>query len=314
MDLAARLADPEAARALVCWNINIAASNPRLGDLRRALAREDLFTLVVDPFQTDTADFADIVLPAASFLEFDDLVGSYFHLTLSAQAKAQAPMGQSLPNQEIFRRLAAAMGFDEPELHEPDAAIIEHLLRGTGLGLDFAALAARGTVDLPAEPVVQFADLAFPTPSGKVEIASARAEAAGHPRLPLPIADPRPADGMLRLLSPASDWLLNSSYGNDGKIAARMGPATVALHPEDAAARGLADGDPAELVSEAGRLILAVSLSDRVPRGVALAYKSRWPKREGGANVNILTAGTKSDMGESTSVHGTEITVTPAGA
>ena len=102
---------PERSRALVCWNINIAASNPQQARLRRALARDDLFTVVLDLFATDTLDLADFVLPAASFLEFDDLVASYFDLTLSAQVKAVEPPGEALPNQEIFRRLAAAMGF-----------------------------------------------------------------------------------------------------------------------------------------------------------------------------------------------------------
>src|SRR5215470_1923320 len=93
------------ARALVCWNINIAATNPQQAMLRQALSREDLFTVVADLFATDTTDYADIVLPAASFLEFDDLIYSYFHLTLGAQVKAAEPPDEALPNQEIFRRL-----------------------------------------------------------------------------------------------------------------------------------------------------------------------------------------------------------------
>ena len=98
MDLAACLEDPARAQALICWNINIAASNPQQERLCRALTREDLMTVVLDLFPTDTTDFADFVLPAASFLEFDDLVASYFHLTLSAQVKAVEPMGEALPN------------------------------------------------------------------------------------------------------------------------------------------------------------------------------------------------------------------------
>ena len=128
MDLASWLEDPERTQALVTWNINIAASNPEQARLRAALEREDLFTVVVDLFATDTADMADFVLPAASFLEFDDLIASYFDLSLSAQAKAQEPLGESLPNQEIFRRLAAAMGFQEPELQESDEQVIAGLL------------------------------------------------------------------------------------------------------------------------------------------------------------------------------------------
>jgi len=310
MDLAARLEDPDRARALVCWNINIAASNPQQERLRRALARDDLFTVVVELFPTDTTDFADAVLPAASFLEFDDLVASYFHHTLSAQVKAMEPLGQSLPNQEIFRRLARALGYTEPELYESDDELIATLLEQTGLGLDFEELATAGTVEVSPEPIVQFAELTFPTPSGRVEIASERAEADGHPRVPLPLVDERPAPGRLRLLSPASSWLLNDSFANDAKIAKRLGPPSVALHPADARERGLAEGDDAVLENETGKLSARVAVSDQVPRGVALSHKGRWPKREESrANVNVLNPGEKTDMGESTSVHGVEVLV-----
>ena len=120
MDLAARLEDPARSRALVCWNINIAASNPEQARLRAALDARGPVDRRVRSVPTDTTDYADFVLPAASFLECDDIVASYFNLTLSAQVKAAEPLGEALPNPEIFRRLAAAMGFHEPELHESD--------------------------------------------------------------------------------------------------------------------------------------------------------------------------------------------------
>ncbi len=313
MDLVTRLEDHDRARALVCWNINIAASNPEQARLRRALAREDLFTVVIDLFATDSADLADIILPAASFLESDDLVASYFHHSLSAQVQAVPPLGLSLPNSEIFRRLAAAMGYDEPLLRETDREVIDELLRRADLGLDFDALAARGTVWIGDEPQVQFGDLHFPTPSGRVEIASASAEADGHPRLPLAFADPRPRDGRLRLLTPASPWLLNDSFANDPKIARRLGTATVALHPDDAADRGLAEQDQAILESETGALTLSVTLSSELPRGVAYSPKGRWLKSaRDGANVNVLNPGLPSDLGASTTVHGVEVTVRPS--
>ena len=314
MDLAATLEDPAKARALFCWNINIAASNPQQARLRRALEREDLFTVVVDAFQTDSADLADIVLPAAGFLEFDDLVSSYFHMTLSAQVKAMEPLGESLPNQEIFRRLARAIGYTEPELFETDADILRALLEGAGIAGGFAALAQAGTIELWPEPLIQFADLKFATPRGKIEIASAKAAADGHPRTPLPLADARPGGGRLRLLSPATSWLMNSSYGNDPKIGEKLGVATVVLHPDDAAARGIADGDSVELSNETGRLTMNACLAPMMPAGVALARKSRWPKlTPQRANVNVLNAGRKTDMGESTAVHGVEVTVARVG-
>jgi anaerobic selenocysteine-containing dehydrogenase len=310
MDLADVLADPARASALVTWNINIAASNPRQGDLREALRREDLFTVAIDLFATDTTDLADVVLPAASFLEFDDLVASYFHRSLSAQQRVMAPPGQALPNTEIFRRLAAAMGFDEPALHASDHELVATLLERAGHGVDFAALCEAGTIWPSAQPEIPFADGRFATPSGRIELASARAQGAGLPRTPLPHTDPRPPGGALRLLTPASEWTLNDSYANDPKVARQMGAPTIALHPGEAADRRLRPGDLVTVTGPAGALDLTLATDDAVPRGVAYAPKGRWPKREAsGANVNVLNAGEKADMGESTAVHGTLVTL-----
>ncbi|MFG1207442.1 molybdopterin-dependent oxidoreductase [Xanthobacter flavus] len=307
MDLAATLEDPAAARAFVNWNNNPAASSPEQARLRAALKREDLFHVAVDLFHTDTTAYADIVLPAASFLECDDLVLSYFDLTVSAQVKAGDPPGTALPNSEIFRRLAATMGFAEPELFETDADLIARLLAQTPFEGTFADLAAIGTATVFPEPRVQFAGLAFNTPSGRIELASARAEALGLPRLPQPHADARTQAGRVRVLSPASPWLLNSSYGNDPVIHRRLGVPTVALHPDDAAREGLAEGDKVVLANGEGQLPLTVTLSDRTQPGVALVHKGRWPAfSPGDANVNALVGGLKSDMAESTTVHGTE--------
>ena len=183
-------------QALFCWNINIAASNPQQGRLHAGARREDLLTVAVDLFPTDTTDFADYVLPAASFLEFDDLVASYFNLTLSAQVKAAEPLGEALPNMEIFRRLAGAMGYTEPELFESDAELLATVLERSGIGEDFASLAAKGTVpiaDEPRRPVRRPA--ASRRRAGASSSPRRGAEADGLPRLPLPLADPRPKDG-----------------------------------------------------------------------------------------------------------------------
>jgi anaerobic selenocysteine-containing dehydrogenase len=317
MEMAGCLEDPNRSQALICWNINIAASNPQQRRLHEALEREDLFTVVVDVFPTDTTDFADFVLPAASFLEFDDLMISYFNLTIAAQAKATEPMGQCLPNQEIFRRLAQKMGYIEPDLYESDADVIAKILQKSGTGEDFRSLSAKGTVFYSTEPIIQFERLEFPTPSRRVEIASSRAEADGFPRVPRPTADARPTNQALRLLSPASSWLMNDSFANDPGVAKRLGPARVSIHPADAAARGLADGDQVVLTNETGRLSLTLAVSDAIPRGVAVSPKGRWPKLEpSDGNVNRLNPGEQSDMGRSTAVHGVEVTITrsaPAG-
>jgi anaerobic selenocysteine-containing dehydrogenase len=310
MDFAAALEDPARSRALFVWNMNPLASCPQQGRLRRALQREDLLTIALDLFATDTTRMADYVLPAASFLEFDDLIASYFQLTLSAQVKAMEPLGNALPNQEIFRRLARAMNYSEPELHESDASILDTLMQRSGLNLSFASLAERGSIWVPEQPAVQFADRVFATPSGRIEIASARAAADGYPRLPQAWSDPRPAEGYLRLLSPAHAWLLNTSFGNVHQIGRRIGEATIALHPLDAAERDLAEGDSAVVHNGCGRLRLKVTISGELPRGVALTHKGRWLGTDAAsANVNVLNPGDKSDMGQSTAVHSVEVLV-----
>ena len=313
MDLARRWRTSETARALFCWNINIAASNPDQARLQQALAREDLLTVVLDLFQTDTADFADFVLPAASFLEFDDIVSPYFNLTLSAQVQAMAAHGRG----------AAQSGDLPPARGAPWASTSPSCSRATRRCWPTrragryrrrlcGAEAKAGTVELWQEPVLQFADLKFPTPSGKIEIASAQAEAVGLPRTPLPLIDARPAKGHLRLLSPASPWLMNSSYGNEPHIAAKMGADIVVLHPADARSAISAKAHGAGR-QRARRAAHARQVDDMVPRGMALAWKSRWPKRQPGhANVNVLNPGRKADMAGSTAVHSVEVTVTPA--
>ena len=141
MDLRAHLESAPQDKALLLWNINVAASIPDQKRLLKALESEELFTVVIDLFMTHRAKYADIVLPAASFLEFDDLVGSYFHLSLGPQSKAANPMGDALPNQDIFRRLAKAMNLTEPALSEADAANRSHLLEAHDI--DFATCRKR---------------------------------------------------------------------------------------------------------------------------------------------------------------------------
>jgi anaerobic selenocysteine-containing dehydrogenase len=310
LDLAEVLADPERAGALICWNNNVVASSPRQAMLRQSLAREDLLHVCVELFSTDTTDYADWILPAASFLEFDDLVLPYFNLTVSAQVKAAEPPGVALPNQEIFRRLASAMGLAAPALYEPDGVLLDRLVQATGVAADFAELVAKGTQDYAPGIVTAFAGGVFPTPSGKVEIASAQAEAAGAPRTPFAHADAPAAAGRLRVLSPASAWTMNSSYGNDPGIRKKLGEARVTVHPDDAA--GMVEGAQVLLRNEEGEIPMVLTLDAAMPRGVALAPKGRWPRFSAGANVNALYDGAHADIGQSSCVHGVEAALTKA--
>lgn len=313
MDVPDLLANSDTVCAYMAWNCNPVASNPAQATMRRGLSRDGLFTVVVDCFMTDTAHYADIVLPAASFLEFDDLCANYFQLMIGPQVKCAEPVGEALPNQEIFRRLAKAMGFNAPELHEDDQSMIDAQIEKSCTGMTWADLKRIGWAYVREEPLLLWQDGVFSTPSGRIEIASERARDNGLPYTPLPVADPAPLGDMLRLISPADKHLMNSSYGNDERVRTMMGPAHVIIHPIDAERRDIEDGDDVVLSNSAGELTLAARVSDITPKGALLAHKSRWPRFEPQeANVNLLHIPRKSDMGESTSVHGTEVTLAKA--
>lgn len=312
MALAERLAAPDEFEVFVAWNTNPVASAADQNALRAALMRDDLFTVVIDCFETDTVRYADIVLPAASFLEFSDLTYSYFHLLLGAQSKVREPMGSALPNQEIFRRLARAMNFDEPALFERDAQLIQELLDAGANGMTLAELQQRGSIYISDEPVQLWQALEFATPSGRIEVASQAAVKLGLPRTPQPWVDAPSGPGSLRLLTPASSWRMNDSYGNDPHLQAQAGPATVTLHPEDAAAIGVSAGDRVRLENSTGALELIALVDELAPVGVAVSYKGRWPGAEpSGANVNALHTPRVADMAGSTAVHGVEVRVLP---
>jgi anaerobic selenocysteine-containing dehydrogenase len=312
IELARRLEDPDEFKLLFAWNTNPLASAPEQLRLRRALAREDLFVIACDAFMTDTARHANIILPASGFLESDDITFSYFHLLIGAQAKVMDPLGESLPNAEIFRRLARALGLSEPALFESDAELIGSMLRQMDLGIDFDALKARGHVALADASAVWHAERKFATPSGRIEIASAQAQAQGLPRTPQAWADALPAPGELRLLTPASKWRMNDSYANDPDIAARSGPASIRLNPRDAAARRIGTGMTVRVSNSAGSIELEARIDDSVIEGVAVTHKGRWPSLESSAaNVNVLHVARAADMGDSTSVHSTLVTVAP---
>jgi anaerobic selenocysteine-containing dehydrogenase len=218
-------------------------------------------------------------------------------------------MGESLPNQEIFRRLSRALGYEEKELYESDQALINGMMDQMGLDFDFNEFKQKGWIALTEEPLIFFDDLKFATPSGKIEIASAQAEQLGLPRLPQPWADDPPAEGKLRLLTPSSMWRMNDSYANDPGIIKQSGPASVTLHPDDAKRLGISINDLVRLHNESGEVELLVHIDDMVPAGVALSYKGRWPKLENNNHMNALHKAVKADMGESTSVHSTEVQI-----
>ncbi|MEX2482010.1 MAG: molybdopterin-dependent oxidoreductase [Gammaproteobacteria bacterium] len=310
MHLAERLETSDEFKVFFSWNTNPLASAPEQDRLRRALERDDLFTVVCDVFMTDTARYADIVLPAASFLEYDDVTFSYFHFHMGAQSKAGEPLGEALPNAEIFRRLAHAMGLDEAALYESDESLIDCMMQQMNTGFDFAELQRRGWFALDDTPLQPWAEQRFETPSGRIEIASEQAVAMGLPLTPQPWADAELPDGELRLLTPASKWRLNDSYANDAHIAERSGAAALHLNPSDAVRLGIREGNLVEASNATGKIVLTARLDDAVLPGTAVSYKGRWPSLEAhGGNVNFVHTARAADMGESTSVHSTVVNV-----
>lgn len=310
MDLASALEKPELSQAFFNWNTNILASAPNQGRLRKALGRDDLFVVAIDLFPTDTTRYADIILPAASYFEFDDLVFSYFQGTVSAQVKLREPAGSALPNSEIFRRIAGAMGLTDAELFESDQAVISDLLRIVRPNTTFKDLARQGSAFVADETRIQFQGYQFPTPSGLIEIDSDVFVSSGLERAPNASPPAPTTPGRLRLISPSHKMLLNSTYGNDARIRRRIGLPTIILNANDAAARGIRSGDQVDVVHLDVRIRLYAQIADLTSEGVAVCYKSRWPSLDAtNTNVNALNSGIRADLGEGTAVNSLEVEV-----
>ena len=229
-----RDADP-AVRALVVYGANPVASNPETGPIREGLMREDLFTVVIEQFPTDTTDYADLVLPSTMQTEHLDVQDGYGHMYVAWNEPAVAPPGECLPHTEIWRRLARAMGLTEPALHDDDLTLARTLL-GSGHptleGITVERLREQGWARLGhPNPLVPFAD-GFPTPSGRMRLPEGEAYTP-------PAEAASPGEGRLALVAGASHWFLNSMFANAPSQLRRAGAPAVALHPDDAAARGL---------------------------------------------------------------------------
>jgi anaerobic selenocysteine-containing dehydrogenase len=295
-------------QALFVYNSNPAAVAPNQSRVLSGLAREDLFTVVHDQFQTDTADFADIVLPATSQLEHFDIHGSYGHLYVQANNPAIAPLGEAKPNTEVFRLLAQAMNF-EPELFEvSDEELARHSLRTDGAfsGITLEAI-REGPVrlNLPSN-WAPFAEGRFPTPSGKCELYSEREAQAGRDPLPHyvpPHEDPqtRPelaAKYPLQLLTPPAPSFLNSTFVNVEVLRKAAGERTLEIHPRDASARGIANGQLVTVFNDRGRFHARAILAETVKPGVVVSLGLWWRKwTDDGVNCNCTTSTALTDLG-----------------
>lgn len=260
-------------RALFIWNGNPVLTMPDAAAVRRGLERDDLFTVVSEQFMTDTARYADVIFPAAMETEQLDVMPAWGHLWLGWNEPATEPLGEAVANTELFRRLATAFGFDEPQLRLSD---MEQIEMGVGDHVDIDEMRRNGFVrvtDYP-EDHLPYANGGFATASGKAELATDSIDLPGLTRLPewVPLAEGPGAGGdfPLSLQTPKkATRFLNTSYSDLSHHAGRESRPHVELDEVDAVARGLQAGDMARVFNNRGSLELPVAISDRLRPGVA---------------------------------------------
>lgn len=303
-------------KALVVYNSNPAAVAPDSNAVRRGLAREDLFTVVLEHFQTDTADWADIVLPATTQLEHWDVHFAYGHFYASLNTPSIAPLGEAKPNTEIFRLIARRMGLAQPWFADDDETLIRQALT-VPEGADpvaaarmrtttFEALKANGWVrlDVP-RPFLPYAEGGFPTPSGKCEFVSERLAKLGLDPLPmyfppreLPELVPElAAKYPLQLISSPRHYFLNTTFVNVASLRKQAEPECI-IHPRDAERRGLGEGARVLVHNDRGAFVAVARVSEGIREGVVWAPSIWWFKlSKDGRNANDTTSQHETDMG-----------------
>ena len=300
--------------SLFVYNANPVASSPNAGKIVEGLMRADLFTVVHELFETDTARYADILLPATSQLEHVDLHKPYGHLSLQYNMPAIAPLGEAKSNWDVMRALAASMGFDDAWLKEDANEVIRSVLEATAqsnpllAGITLERLQVEGSIPLtiPAEQQVPFANGIFHTPSGKVEFYSEQAAAKGYD--PVPCWEPEVesgveesaqhlADSRLPLLCPAAHHFVSSTFGNQERMIAREGAPMLRIHPQDAESRGIHHGQLVRVSNERGECYLVADVTGDVRPGVLATTTVWWPKfSPDKRNVNWTTSDRLADF------------------
>jgi anaerobic selenocysteine-containing dehydrogenase len=287
-----------AIQALLVYNSNPVAVAPESGKVVQGFAREDLFTVVLEHFQTDTADYADYILPATTQLEHWDLHTSYGHTDILLNQPAIAPVGQARTNTDIFRALAQRMGFSESCFDDDDLTLCRTAL---GDAQGFAQLLEHGFVAVPMSDA-PFAQGGFPTPSGRCEFFSPRLAAMGQDGLPDHIANyevPVKTDRFpLAMISPPARNFLNSSFVNVTSLRAVEVEPVLEMHTDDALARGISSGDVVKVFNDRGEYHCKAKVSRRARSGVVHGLGIWWRKFGlNGTNVNQLTSQHLTDIG-----------------
>jgi anaerobic selenocysteine-containing dehydrogenase len=284
--------------ALIVYNSNPVAVAPDSSKVVAGFSREDLFTVVLEQFQTDTADYADYVLPATTQLEHWDVHTSYGHTDVLLNRPAIAAVGEARSNAQIFRDFALSMGWNDECLTESDQSLCRLVVDGVA---DFDRLLAQGFVhlDLPETP---FASGHFPTPSGKCEFFSERLAQQGLDGLPDYIENfERPAPGgvfPLAMISPPARNFLNSSFVNVKSLRDMEGEPLLEMHPRDAAERGIGVDDVVRVFNARGEYRCKAKVSERARPGVVHGLGVWWRKFGlDGSNINQVTSQSLTDMG-----------------
>lgn len=285
--------------ALIVYDSNPVAVAPESGKVVQGFLREDLFTVVLEHFQTDTADHADYVLPATTQLEHWDLHTAYGHTDVLLNRPAIAPLGQARPNTDIFRGLARRMGFTEDCFDDDDLTLCRTAAGGQ---VSFGELLDKGFAALPV-PDAPFAQGGFPTASGRCEFFSAQLAARGLDGLPdhLPNHELQGSstDYPLAMISPPARNFLNSTFVNVQSLRGMEGEPLLEIHESDAAARGIAQGSVVRVFNDRGQYHCKAQISHRARPGVVNGLGLWWRKMGlDGTNVNQLTSQHLTDLGE----------------
>lgn len=329
-------------RSLFVYNANPMVMSPEQGRIEAGLGREDLFTVVSEQFMTDTARYADIVLPATTQVEQEDIMFSWGHFYLSYNNKAIEPLGEAVPNTELMRRLAKGMGFEEPCFYRSDAALIEESMLWDspalqGITLELLKEKGYARLNLPSpDDYAPHAKGNFLTPSGKCEFKASLAEGGnfvlplfrqgydgqqpGESLDPLPNYIPAQESSLanpdlarrypLSLISPKSHAFLSSTYGNLEQQLRNAGAQTLYIHPQDAAAHGVQHGQQARVRNDRGCIVALIQVTDDVLPGVVVAPVGYWHSKGSPAGtVHALTSSRYADMGRAPTFSDVLVTV-----